>query len=205
MELEKKVFGVGAQRTGTSSMARALRILGYESAHFPVELWEKDTPPVLFDHDAFFDNPIPLLYRELDRRCPGSKFILTVRDEDSWLESCEFLFTEKREEYGFDESERIQEMHHALYGQNHFTEDVFREAFRRHNRQVKEYFSDRPDDLLVIDIAQDERWTALCSFLGVEHPNEPFPHSHPSGLLHRMLRQTRKRLGGWKRTVLGEG
>ena len=204
MELEKKVLGVGMQRTGTSSMARALRILGYESAHFPVELWEKDTPPVLFDHDAFFDNPIPLLYRELDRRCPGSKFILTVRDEDSWLESCEFLFTEKREEYGFDESERIQEMHHALYGQNHFTEDVFREAFRRHNRQVKEYFSDRPDDLLVIDIAQDEKWTALCPFLDVEHPNEPFPHSHPSGPLRRMLRHTRKILGGWKQKILGK-
>ena len=128
-----------------------------------------------------------------------------MRDEDSWLESCEFLFTEKREEYGFDESERTQEMHHALYGQNHFSEDIFREAFRRHNRQVKEYFSDRPDDLLVIDIAQDEKWTALCPFLGVEHPNEPFPHSHPSGLLRRMLRQTRKRLGRWKRIVLGEG
>lgn len=187
--LSRKIFGVGMQRTGTTSMTRALQMLGFKSAHFPAELWEEKSAPVLYECEAFFDNPIPLLYKKLDRRCPGSKFILTVRDEDRWLESCEFLFTKKRDDYGFDESERIQEMHHALYGQNHFTEEVFRQAFRRHNREVKEYFSDRQDDLLVLDIRQDDKWIALCSFLDVEHPGEPFPHSHSSRFLYRWRRR----------------
>lgn len=145
----------------------------------------------------------PLIYQELDERFPASKFILTVRDEEAWLESCEYLFTEKREEYGFDESRRFEEMHHALYGQNHFDSEVFREAFRRHNKQVKEYFADRPDDLLVIDIAQDDKWTPICSFLEVDPPRETFPHKHSSGMMDRILRKVRKEAGALKRSILG--
>ncbi len=198
-----KIFGVGMQRTGTSSMTRAFRILGYRSAHFPAELWENRDAPVLAECDAFFDNPIPLIYQELDERCPESKFILTIRDEDDWLESCEYLFTKKRDDYG-GFAKRTQEMHHALYGQSHFDTEVFREAFRRHNTQVKEYFADRPDDLLVIDIAQDDKWTPICSFLEVDPPREPFPHKHSSGLMDRILRPVRKEAGALRRWILGE-
>ena len=189
------------QRTGTATMAKALRLLGYRSAHFPVKLWEEFDIPLLSECDAFFDNPIPLIYQELDERCPASKFILTVRDEEAWLESCEYLFTEKRDDYGFDESRRIQEMHHALYGQNHFDAEVFREAFRRHNKQVKEYFASRPNDLLVIDIAQSDKWNKICPFLCENHPRKPFPHEHSSSIISRIVGKTRKTLGAWGRSV----
>jgi len=33
------------------------------------------------------DNPWPLIYKELDKRIPGCKFILTLRDEESWYSS----------------------------------------------------------------------------------------------------------------------
>ena len=39
---------------------------------------------------------------------------------------------------------------------------------RRHNREVREHFRDRPDDLLVIDLTRDGRWEPICEFLG--HP-----------------------------------
>ena len=38
-------------------------------------------------YDAFQDNPWPLLYRELDERCPGSRFVLTLRPTQDWLDS----------------------------------------------------------------------------------------------------------------------
>ncbi|MCS4119427.1 sulfotransferase family protein [Salinibacter ruber] len=198
--LESKIFGVGMQRTGTGSVARALRVLGYDSEHFPVDLWHDRSHPILFQNDAFFDNPIPIIYQELDERFPESKFILTVRDEDDWLESCEFLFTEKREAFGFDTSERIQEMHRALYGLNHFDADSFRTAYRRHNEEVKQYFSDRSDDLLVLDIAQEDKWTPLCSFLGVERPEEPFPHKDSSNSLTRIIQEPRRVIRSWWRS-----
>lgn len=38
-------------------------------------------------HYALCDPPIPILYEKLDQAYPGSKFILTVRNEDKWLTS----------------------------------------------------------------------------------------------------------------------
>src|SRR3989338_5334651 len=93
-----KIFGIGLMRTGTVSCAEALRILGYSVAHFDElrEVMEKSggwlagdfETDWLVKYDAAFDNPIPGIFIELDKRYPGSKFILTVRDLDSWLESC---------------------------------------------------------------------------------------------------------------------
>ena len=89
-----KVFGVGFHRTGTSSLGAALRELGYVVTG-PKWLDEPDLRGRVVDlalaatdeFDAFEDNPWPVLYRELDRHCPGSKFVLTVRDTDEWLAS----------------------------------------------------------------------------------------------------------------------
>ncbi len=38
------------------------------------------------------DFPVPLIYKRLDRGYPDSKFILTVRDTESWLTSVEKHF-----------------------------------------------------------------------------------------------------------------
>ncbi|MBL0299362.1 MAG: hypothetical protein IPQ21_19985 [Betaproteobacteria bacterium] len=50
---------------------------------------------MLEQNEALTDTPIPSFYRELDRRYPGAKFILTVRDMESWLLSCKRQFTAK--------------------------------------------------------------------------------------------------------------
>ena len=48
----------------------------------------------------------------------------------------------------------------------------------RHNAEVVEYFKDRPDDLLVMDITKEDPWPRLCAFLGEPVPSVPFPHSN---------------------------
>jgi len=95
-----RVFGIGLQKTGTSSLHEAFKILGYDSFH-----WGEGESPVIW-HEmqtacrskmlerwyAACDLPIPLLYKRLDRAYPGSKFILTIRDEGDWLKSVEGLW-----------------------------------------------------------------------------------------------------------------
>ena len=39
------------------------------------------------NYDAFQDNPWPILYKELDAKFPGSKFVLTLRSPESWIKS----------------------------------------------------------------------------------------------------------------------
>lgn len=196
-----KVFGIGLQRTGTTTLASAMRLLGYRSTHFPADLWDDPDAAVLDEYDALFDNPIPLIYKDLDARFPGSKFVLTTRDEEGWLRSCEWLFTEMREEWGFDTSERLRAMHTHAYGTNHFDEDAFRRAFRAHHEDVRAHFADRPEDLLVLDIAEEDKWAPLCTFLGVDRPSVPFPHQNPSGRVARWLQEGRKWLSSARRRL----
>ena len=171
-----KVFGVGFQRTGTSSLTRALNLLGIPTLQFPKELHRDIEDEVIHRFRGFTDSPIPLLYRELDRRHPDSRFIHTLRDEEAWLRSVEWLFTtgtvkfkESHEKYG-------NELNREIFGRTTFDREHFLEIFRRHNREVVEYFSERPDDYLAIDVTAGEGFEKLCPFLGMEIPAEPFPH-----------------------------
>ena len=89
-----KVFGIGFHRTGTSSLGRALEQLGYNVCgnfiHNETNLGDtlhQRAYDMAERYDAFQDFPWPLLYRELDKRYPGSRFILTTRNTDAWVRS----------------------------------------------------------------------------------------------------------------------
>ena len=95
----KKVFGIGMPKTGTSSLHTALEILGIKSIHYPHD--EKTVRELeagnyrlslLDEYDALCDVPIPAIFAQLDECWPDSKFILTVRDQEEWLDSCENWF-----------------------------------------------------------------------------------------------------------------
>ena len=80
---------------GTTSLYVALAELGLRSVTFRHlrrrglhDWWDGDFGyDYLGGIDAATDLPIGHFFRELDVRYPGSKFVLTVRDEDSWAQS----------------------------------------------------------------------------------------------------------------------
>ena len=49
-------------------------------------------------------------------------------------------------------------------------------VYSNHNKEVIEYFKDRPNDLLVIDFTTGEKWDSLCKFLKQPIPETTFPH-----------------------------
>ena len=58
------------------------------------------------------------------------------------------------------------------------------EMFHRHNEEVRRRVP--PERLLVYDVK--EGWAPLCDFLGVEVPDEPFPHlNHTREMRRRLL------------------
>ena len=60
-------------------------------------------------------------------------------------------------------------------------------AFDRHNAEVEAV--DVPADrLLVYEVK--EGWGPLCEFLGVEVPDEPFPHLNDTADFKKMVRQS---------------
>ena len=156
-----KVLGIGMGRTATQSLAKALEMLGYRAKHCPqFYLDEGGTLCVSqqdIEHfDALTDEPCILVYKDVDRQYPGSKFILTVREMESWLRSVENNGNALREWRA--QFPAIPVLHRALYGSATFDREVFAEAHRRHVEAVQRYFADRPQDLLVMDICADDGW-----------------------------------------------
>jgi hypothetical protein len=171
--MKTKVFGIGFHKTATTSLAKALSYLGYrvtgpnwvDNRNIAQEVYE-----LAFDlanrFDAFQDNPWPILYKELDRKFPGSKFILTLRPSDQWIRSVVNHFDEKE-----------TPMREWIYGigRPKGNEDVYIRRYERHNREVVGYFKDRSEQLLVLNITAGEGWTKLCPFLGERIPAIGFP------------------------------
>jgi hypothetical protein len=207
-----KIFGIGYPKTATSSLSNALAKLGYRSAHdpydvlpvfFPEELQGVDYDPrVIEDNDAL-SGLICLVYRELDRAYPGSKFILTVRDEQKWLNSVRAHMKNNAtpERRAMDAEMPLRPFTRAkLYnGDLWFNEEHtcdYLNTYREFNRGVQEYFRGR-DDLLIMDFEQGDGWDKLCDFLGCPVPDKPMPWKNRRSL----ARNLRRKLKHWKRRL----
>jgi Sulfotransferase domain len=176
-ETRARVFGIGLMKTGTTSLGEALNMLGYRCLQggrletmFSVQQAIEEGKPMLTyveeDFDAFTDIfGLTYYFFLADVQYPGSRFILTVRDLEVWLDS-------RRRHV-----EKNAQMKDA--GQYHgelvkVDIDGWVAEHRRHEAVVRAFFADRPDDLLVFDLIEDG-WEPLCEFLGKPTPDAPFP------------------------------
>lgn len=193
MKNKPKVFGLGLSRTGTRSLSAALHVLGYDTVHYPTDQGTLDTLvrgdarfPQLEHFDGLTDITVAPYFEDLDKNYPGSKFILTVRDEAGWLKSCSNHWS-GRDAYATDEKGVGENEHRihmeirrflraAVYAGYEYNPERFSRAYRRHTENVLRYFEGRPNDLLVLNIATGEGYEKLAPFLGVPIPPSPFPH-----------------------------
>ena len=203
-----RVFGIGLHKTGTTSLHEAFQILGFDSFHWGMgeapRIWQEMNSAArsntLEQWYALCDLPIPLLYEKLDKAYPGSKFVLTLRDEKKWLKSVERLWNPAYnphrwiwEKYPF--SHRI---HTVLYGRKDFDAETFLARYRRHNAEVVRYFGGRLRDLLVMNLDHGDGWPELCRFLSVPVPTVPYPRGNPTAPVEIKAAQNRA-------SVLDEG
>jgi Sulfotransferase domain len=194
------VWGIGLTRTGTTSLHRALEILGYQSVHYP-------TLSQLFHQplEAATDEPVAVTYKYLDFLHPQSKFVLTEREEDDWIRSTtghrkrhfdrHRAWSPSESPFNKPGADWIQSQVSTILGQGllrdrtvervftqmtlyetlEFDEERFRRGNRRYHDDVTRYFADRPGALLRMRICEGEGWERLCEFLEQKVPKVPFP------------------------------
>lgn len=175
-----KVFGIGLNRTGTSTLGAAGEILGLHSKTWDAQLFadtiidgRRDTLWSEIDaFDLFNDFPYPLVYRELDARYPGAKFILTRRrTPDDWLHSV------KSHAMRLSPSSQTLKVVYG-YRYPHGRERQFLDYYTRHNSEARAYFSLRPNDFLEICWEEEKDWSRLARFLGAAAPAGPLPRAN---------------------------
>ncbi|MBL1436961.1 MAG: sulfotransferase family protein [Rhodobacteraceae bacterium] len=180
--MTSKIFCIGFQKTGTSSLGNALHALGFSVGVSTKVLnrrmnWRAPDPrPKIIEKvlavvdgvDAIQDSPNAFIYRELDAAHPGAKFILTIRDTADWLESYRRFFPDQN-----------NPLRSWMYGVERLSgnEALYCKKYDAQNAEIVEYFADRPDDLLVMDLSKGDGWLDLVNFLGKD-VLKPFPHAN---------------------------
>lgn len=176
-----RAFGVGWAKTGTTTLGECLRALGFHHVSTRLDLIDdfaqgRMSPlfEVADEHDSFEDWPWLLLYEAMDQRYPRSKFILTLRDDDTWIRSYRNML--EREKPDSD----LQRKRVILYGfdVNAASDDQLIARRRSHEDCVRRYFRGREEDLLEVDWSRGDDWTTLAPFLGKPVPSLPFPHAN---------------------------
>lgn len=198
---KQKVFCIGQNKTGTTSLKSAFEQLGYVVGN------QRRAERLLDDYlqgkfekiirycrsaEVFQDVPFscPELFRHIDAAFPGSKFILTVRDSpETWYNSlvnfhtrlfgrgtipdAASLLNAKYVEQGW-----IYRFIVGVYGtscDNPYDKEKMIAAYDAHNKSVIDYFRGRQDDLLVIDLSDRGSYRNFCDFLSISSPFAEFP------------------------------
>lgn len=191
---EKKVFGIGMSKTGTTSLEAVLSQLGYRvcNGHWNNNLTNylcacykhNDVDEILNTtryFDAFADAPWggTKLYERLSQLYPKSYFVLTQRESNDWYRSFEKMFLM------FDENPEtaLATMRAAgAYGSYIFFRKIFGiknlkdakqlilQQYFKYTSEVVGYFARRPElNFLQIDITQDPlALEKLLVFLGMQ-------------------------------------
>ena len=142
---------------------------------------------VYLDTDWISDN-----FETLYENYPNAKFIFNTRNEDDWVES------NKRHRSQLSEETRKEG------NWEDFDEKVERDYHRKHTKRVLDFFKDKPDELLVLDICGGDGYDKLCPFLGIDIPDEPFPHRHKRSTPYLEHFRRPKVNGFWYGSELGE-
>ena len=175
-----KVFGIGLNKTGTNSLNLALNILGVKSMHYPHDLQTYKELiscnyklSILKEYDAITDLPSALYFNHYDEVYPNSKFILTTRERSSWIKSVRNQWSSNIFIEPFFESDYKKVAMFfisSMYGSYYFSEQRFAYCYDKHIESVLDYFKDKKDSLLLLDVCNK-----LCPFLELENPLISFP------------------------------
>jgi hypothetical protein len=174
-----KIFCIGLNKTGTSSLHDALVTLGFSSLHWGGPSVAEDVRQafhagrlLVSDHDrydAYSDIAgLSKRYELLDRQYPGSRFLLTTRPMEAWVESrrAHVLRNQERRAVGKYTGDFLE-----------VQPDQWREEYIEHHEGVRAYFDGR-SDYCEMRITEGDGWETLCPFLDVPVPSDPFPWHH---------------------------
>lgn len=175
-----RVFGIGYHKTGTSTLGKALTVLGFnEHRSYDFNLvkeWNngniEEILKVARKNNNFEDWPWALVYQELFNEFNNARFILTTRkDSETWFRSL------NKNANGPNKTREI------IYGEGdpNKAKAHYIKQYEKHNKEVKDFFNENaPDKLLTVCWDNGDGWDKLCEFLDKPKPNKNFPHINKS-------------------------
>ena len=189
------MLGAGLPRTGTHSLKDGLELLLGAPCYHMVEVFEHmehvptwaaaargehvDFESILAPYAAAVDWPASAFWRELAELYPSALVVLSLRtDAETWWESMNVTVLEtirqEASESGRDPDWLAMVRELALTRLAHWHDrDALIAAYNAHVAAVREAFAGTGR---LLEWRAAEGWEPLCAALGLQPPDEPFPH-----------------------------
>ena len=198
-----KIFCIGRNKTGTTSLKHEFKRLGFSVGdqreaeliyhnYFLKPSFEDKLINYCKKSDVFQDIPFSIneIIPLIDNAFPNSKFILSVRDDaNQWYDS---LIKHHSEFFGNNNLPSAKDLSESKYiaegfMKNHFfryygtsekdpyNKNILINHYEEHNRNVLNYFKNRPNDLLVLNLSDENSYKDLEDFLNIHSPYKNFP------------------------------
>ncbi|MFT6908526.1 MAG: hypothetical protein ACJAS1_005228 [Oleiphilaceae bacterium] len=203
--IDEKIFIIGRNKTGTTSIEKCLKELGYLIGNQKTaELFIDDYGAENFDNilkfcdsaEVFQDVPfsLPNTYKYLYRKYPNAKYILLERDSsEEWYQSL-FRFHRKiisngepvsaqaLKDFDYRRKGFLWQLEQIVFGVNEsniYDKEIYIENYERYNREVKDFFDTKGNFLLVklSDKNVDEK---LAEFINKRKEDVKIPHLNQS-------------------------
>ncbi|WOD06204.1 sulfotransferase [Marinomonas sp. GJ51-6] len=197
-----KFFCIGRNKTGTTSLKKAFEDLGFSVGNqrkaeqlFDQYFFNKEYAPFIeYCKSAQVFQDVPFSYFDIletiDKAFPNSKYILSVRDSsEQWYNSlvgfhCKIMGIKNRlptwddicaMKYVSQDLFRKTIEYNGLSKDDPYNKEIMCRNYEMHNENVKAYFKDRPEDLLVVNLSQKTAYKTFLGFLGVSSNQLDFP------------------------------
>jgi hypothetical protein len=196
-------------KTGTTSLHYEFNRLGFNvgnqyTSESLFDEYQKGSYDNFFkycnQHTFFQDIPfsIPKFYKILDNKFPNSKYILTIRNSaDEWYDSLIRFhsMTSHIESNGkiptsddLKNSKYIRlgwlfDVHTTIFNtpiDEPYNRNILINTYNNHINDVIDYFKNRPDDLLVLNLGKPNSYTSFKKFIGVNSRFDQFLHKNKS-------------------------
>ncbi len=168
-----EILGAGFPRTGTRTLADALRIMKYNTIHHPeMPLFPTGAGIKLPDTDAILDCPAVLYWEEIVERY-NPKVILTTREPNDWWESMKAHANTIRTGANMEHIQYSDALHGLLFGCAAPNEYWWKRRYEEHNEAVRRTIP--AGRLLELDIVAGDKWNKLCPFLGEDTSKAEWP------------------------------
>lgn len=197
-----KIFCIGQNKTGTTSFKQAFIDLGFvlgnqKAAERLLPYYREAEFQKIIDYcntaQVFQDIPFsfPDTFRHLDLAFPNSKFVLTVRDSaEQWYDSMVKFESKLFGKQGALPTRAdlqnatyvwkgwVWEIYKLIWPtpeHDLYNKELLMEFYNKYNQSVIDYFKDRPNDLIVVNVAEKGSYSKLMNFLNIESRYSDFP------------------------------
>jgi Sulfotransferase domain/EF hand len=206
-----KVFVLSLHRSGTQSIHHLFLQAGLNSIHgVPLVVDGVDVSariigqeqdigfiaetldPIFRLADAASDLPVPVLYRELERRYPDALFIVVRRRAEEWVRSVRanlgqsLLPVDARilyYQYVAGRPARLSDV----------SDDELMQMHREHHERIVVHFRGNPN-FAMFELEDPKLGERICAFLGLPPISFPYVNSGPIILAMAQLRSSRSQL-----------